>query len=80
MNNESLVLDLLEWIGAMPRTYTDVMRVWRTSCPRLAIWEDALDAGYVTVRMAKVRTTAEGLAFLNARRGISAHRDDAGVA
>jgi hypothetical protein len=80
MNNESLVLDLLEWIGAMPRMHADVMRAWRTSCPRLTIWEDALDAGYVTVRMGNVRTTAGGLEFLSARRGISANRDNAGVA
>ena len=80
MNNESLVLDLLEWLDASPRTYADVMRTWRTSCPRLTIWEDALDAGYVTVRMGKVGATAGGLEFLSARRGISANRDHVGVA
>ena len=47
MENQSLILDLLEWIVARPRTYSDVMDAWKTSCPRLTIWEDATDAGLV---------------------------------
>ena len=43
----SLILDLVEWIDKQPRCYTDVMEAWRTSCPRLPVWEDAVDAGYV---------------------------------
>lgn len=45
--NTSLVLDLVEWIAARPRPYAEVMEAWRTSCPRLTIWEDALDGGFV---------------------------------
>lgn len=41
----ALVLDLLEWVAARPRTYAEVMEAWRTSCPRLTVWEDALDGG-----------------------------------
>jgi len=44
---DPLVLDLLQWIGSGPRAYSDVMDAWRTSCPRLTIWEDAVDAGLV---------------------------------
>ncbi len=44
---EPLILDLVEWIGMRPRPYADVMDAWRTSCPRLTIWEDAVDAGFV---------------------------------
>ena len=47
---DALLLDLLEWIGAEPRTYTDVMNAWRTSCPRLPVWEDANDRGLVVRR------------------------------
>lgn len=43
----ALVLDLVEWVAAQPRTYADVMDAWRTSCPRLTIWEDAVDRGLV---------------------------------
>ena len=44
---EPLVLDLLEWIGREPRPYSEVLEAWRTSCPRLTVWEDAVDGGYV---------------------------------
>ena len=44
---EPLILDFLEWLATAPRSYVDVMDAWRTSCPRLTIWEDAIEAGYV---------------------------------
>ncbi|MBR1197198.1 hypothetical protein JQ634_10370 [Bradyrhizobium sp. AUGA SZCCT0240] len=44
---DALVLDLVEWVGREPRLYADVIETWRTSCPRLTIWEDAVDRGYV---------------------------------
>jgi hypothetical protein len=37
-----LILDFLAWLEATPRPYTEVMDVWRTACPRLTIWEDAV--------------------------------------
>ena len=40
-----LTIQFLEWLSERPRTYGDVMDAWRTSCPRLSIWEDALSAG-----------------------------------
>jgi hypothetical protein len=43
----ALVLDLVEWIARAPRPYAEVIETWRTSCPRLTIWEDAVEAGYV---------------------------------
>ena len=42
-----LILDFLEWLEPGPRPYAEVMEAWRTSCPRLTVWEDAIDAGYV---------------------------------
>jgi hypothetical protein len=45
---DPLVLDLVEWIAREPRLYSEVIATWRTSCPRLTIWEDAVDSGYVT--------------------------------
>jgi hypothetical protein len=47
---ESLILDLLEWIGPDSRPYAEVLDAWRTSCPRLPVWEDANDRGFVTCR------------------------------
>ena len=45
---ESLILDLLEWVGPHPRPYAEVLDAWRTSCPRLPVWEDANDRGFIT--------------------------------
>ena len=47
LENRSLVFDLVEWVAKAPRPYTDVMEAWRTSCPRLTVWEDAVDRGLV---------------------------------
>lgn len=44
---QALIVDLLEWIGPTPRPYAEVQDVWRTSCPRLPVWEDAVDAGFL---------------------------------
>jgi len=46
-NVDTLVLDLLEWLGATPRSYADVLDAWRTSCPRLPVWETANDRGFI---------------------------------
>jgi hypothetical protein len=47
---DALILDLLEWVGPAGRPYDEVMEVWRTSCPRLPVWEDANDRGFLTRR------------------------------
>ena len=44
---DNLILDLLEWLGHSPRPYSEVLGAWRTSCPRLPVWEEANDRGYV---------------------------------
>jgi hypothetical protein len=44
---DPLVLDFVEWIAREPRLYSEVIATWRTSCPRLTIWEDAVDRGFV---------------------------------
>jgi hypothetical protein len=43
-----LTIDFLRWLDSEPRDYIDVMDAWRTSCPRLTVWEDAIDAGLIT--------------------------------
>ena len=67
---DALVLDLVEWIGREPRLYSEVIETWRTSCPRLTIWEDAVDRGYVarrpTVEGLRVMVTEDGAKFLRA--------------
>ena len=44
---DSLILDLLEWIGPNARPYSEVIEAWRTSCPRLPVWEEASDRGLI---------------------------------
>ncbi|MBR0830889.1 hypothetical protein JQ596_35830 [Bradyrhizobium manausense] len=44
---DPLVLDFVEWVAREPRAYAEVIATWKTSCPRLTIWEDAADRGYV---------------------------------
>lgn len=66
-----LILDFLQWLDREPRTYSEVMDAWRTSCPRLTVWEDAVDAGYVARRRADpghvlVEVTPRGAGLLRA--------------
>ena len=44
-----LTLQLLEWISDRPRSYVETMDAWRSSCPRLTIWEDALASSLVQI-------------------------------
>ena len=68
----ALVCDFLEWLEIRERSYAEAMDVWRTSCPRLTVWEDAIEGGLV-VRARNggrpaVRTTEEGRAWLRVQR------------
>jgi hypothetical protein len=59
-----LILDLLEWIGPNPRAYAETLEAWRTSCPRLPVWEDANDMGLIT----RHRATGRGALISVSRR------------
>jgi len=66
---DPLILDLLEWIGREPRSYAEVIDAWRTSCPRLTVWEDAMDRGFAAREHAQgrevmIRLTESGRQFL----------------
>ena len=52
---DALIRDLLEWIGPQPRPYSEVIDAWRTSCPRLPVWEEANARGLLS------RTHQEGV-------------------
>jgi hypothetical protein len=67
-----MVLELLAWVAARPRTYGETMEAWRTSCPRMPVWEDATTHGLVAIESSGAGTreqavclTAEGRAFLD---------------
>ena len=69
---DALIADLLEWLATPDRTYQEVIDIWRTSCPRLPVWEDAKDRGFVAQENFNgreiVRITPAGFAFLHQRK------------
>jgi hypothetical protein len=71
---DALIVDLLEWLASRDRTYREVIDVWRTSCPKLPVWEDANDRGFVVKQNVDgrevIKLTAAGSNFLQ-RRGAS---------
>ena len=70
---DPLVLDLVEWVAKEPRPYAQVIDAWRTSCPRLTVWEEAVDRGLVKRKPIEgqgtmVEVTPSGTRFLRAHR------------
>ena len=69
---DALILDLLDWLTNGERTYQEVIDAWRTSCPRLTVWEDANDRKLIATEHVNgrelVRITPAGFAFLEQRR------------
>jgi len=69
---ENLILDLVEWVGREERTYRETMDAWRTSCPKLPVWEDATARGFVETTFVNgpsmVRVTQAGVDFLKEKR------------
>ena len=67
---DPLVRDLVMWVAAEPKPNAEVIETWRTSCPRLTVWEDAIDRGYVERRVldgkgVHVVATVAGLEFIS---------------
>jgi hypothetical protein len=42
-----IMIQFLSWVADRPRSYAETMDAWRTSCPRLSVWEDAVIADLV---------------------------------
>jgi hypothetical protein len=65
---EPLIADMLSWLAKEERSYAEVMEAWRTSCPRLPVWEEANERGLVARELrggkACVTVTPKGRAFL----------------
>ena len=74
---EPLIVDLLEWIGPRSLPYAEVLEAWRTSCPRLPVWEEANQRGFIDHlhepgNPALVVVSPLGRAYLEARRATRA--------
>lgn len=57
-------MQLLAWIAERPRTYPETIEAWKSSCPQLTIWEDALGDGLVRIEQGHVLVTAAGSVLL----------------
>lgn len=68
-----LTLQLLAWVAERPRTYAETMEAWRTSCPRLSVWEDASLGGLV--RLTRGDDDRSVVALTEAGRAILARED-----
>ena len=62
-----LTAQFLAWVESAPRTYGEAMAAWRTSCPRLPVWEDALDDGLVRVEPVSGAAMADSTVVLTPR-------------
>jgi hypothetical protein len=71
MDDSAPTLELLAWVSARPRTYEATIEAWVSNCPRLSVWDDAIEEGLVAVSRrnggaARVVVTAAGRALLDA--------------
>jgi hypothetical protein len=57
-------MQLLAWIAERPRTYPETIEAWKSSCPQLTVWEDALADGLVRIEQGHVLVTAAGSVLL----------------
>ncbi|HEY1447813.1 MAG TPA: hypothetical protein VGF33_04710 [Caulobacteraceae bacterium] len=69
---EALIVDFVAWLAPRARPYDEVMDAWRTSCPRLTVWEEAVDRHLVARRRGEngrpsVAVTERGLTWLAGR-------------
>lgn len=69
---EALIIDLLTWLSERDRSYQEVMDAWRTSCPKLPVWEDANERGLIVREdlngTCMIRITPSGRALLRRRQ------------
>lgn len=66
-----IMLQFLAWVADRPRTYPETMDAWRTTCPRLSVWEDAVIDGFVRIEnntSRAVNLTPRGTAMLKSRQ------------
>ncbi len=69
---EPLIADFVAWLAAEPRPYGEALEAWRTNCPRLTVWEEAMERGLVARRRDAalglvVEATPAGRALLRER-------------
>lgn len=72
----ALTLQFLDFV-ADGRTYEETMEAWRSTCPRMPIWEDAVRDGLVRIenggamKSSRIVLTARGKARLGRNQGLT---------
>ena len=61
------LVEFLGWVASRPRSYAETMEAWRTSCPRLSIWEDATGDDLVRVEQAGAASQGQSVVQLTDR-------------
>ena len=62
-----IMIQFLTWVADRPRDYAQTMEAWRSSCPRLSVWEDAIIEGLIRIEnngSRSIRLTSRGAALL----------------
>jgi hypothetical protein len=53
-----IMIQFLAWVADRPRNYAQAMDAWRSTCPRLSVWEDAIIDGLVRIESNANRTVS----------------------
>ena len=74
------MIQFLSWVADRPRNYAQTMEAWRTSCPRLSVWEDAVIEDFVRIDggCRAVTLTPRGHAVLRQSQAGKAHAGASG--
>ena len=59
--------EFLAWVAGRRRTYAEAMEAWRSNCPRLSVWEDALADDLIQTYQGEVALTPRGKSILEGR-------------
>jgi hypothetical protein len=82
-----IMIQFLAWVADRPRNYAQAMDAWRSTCPRLSVWEDAIIEGLVRIEsnadcsagLRSVRLTPRGAAVLDQAQPHTAAKSEARI-
>ena len=64
MKPSLIMIQFLSWVADQPRSYTETMEAWHTTCAKFSPWEDAVIEGLARVEDRAVKLTERGAALL----------------
>ena len=71
----ALTLQLLGWVASQPRSYSEAMEAWRSTCPRMTIWEDAVSEGFIALAGRAAMRDRIVVLTTRGRAALSGHAD-----